>query len=148
MAFVFDLHRAGLKTARMLGRCQRFPWRPQGEGEGEGEEEGESEIVFYLDGAHTKDSLVSGARWAENEFLRTLSADPEIVHPGGPRRLSGAGGQGGVGRVGMRGGWQPARRLLVFYCSGALLYPRNPKPQTLNPRKPRNPKPQAPNPRP
>ena len=39
-------------------------------------EAAESEVMFYLDGAHTNDSLASGMRWAEHQ-LRTHACGPQ-----------------------------------------------------------------------
>ena len=106
-----DAYREGLQRAQLWGRCQRLAWLPPSMppstasaartprsdaadpelGKAACGESDMSTVLFYIDGAHTKDSLASGVRWAE-ENLR-----------------SGAPGDGPA---------SSGRRVLVFYCSG------------------------------
>jgi folylpolyglutamate synthase/dihydropteroate synthase len=71
--------------------------------------EAQREVIFYIDGAHTKDSLSAGVRWAEEQF-RTSSANPPSKEAyNRPSAVAGAD---------TPSTHAAPRRLLVFYCSG------------------------------
>ncbi|EKX51786.1 hypothetical protein GUITHDRAFT_134142 [Guillardia theta CCMP2712] len=76
--------REGLRGVRMLGRCQRLVFAPRS-----GPVSGNVEVSYYLDGAHTLESVECGAHWYESNVGSAQRSDV-----------------------------QQAANILVFYCSG------------------------------
>jgi folylpolyglutamate synthase/dihydrofolate synthase len=96
------------------------------EAERRGEEEERSgAVTFYIDGAHTKDSLAAGVRWAE-ALLGKGARDGSCGEDPADGSSADGSSADGVSRCGRR-------RVLVFYCSGALA---SPPPPTLLPSSP------------
>ncbi len=121
--------------ANMWGRCQRLTWTPPPQSSppppspfqrpssasGVSAQENTAvsrttreveEVTFYIDGAHTKDSLAAGVRWAEEQF-RTSSANPPSKEA-----YDRPGADAADAAADAPSTHAAPRRLLVFYCSG------------------------------